>query len=133
MYAESLGSQLGVYRDPYSRYGQLVSERFRAVRLVVDTGMHALGWSREQAVAYFKEHAPEESLAEIDRYISWPGQALSYKLGQLEIMRLRHEAESTLGAAFDVRDFHDAVLRDGVLPLEILHEQVERYIYSVNH
>ena len=110
-----------------------MSERFRAVRLVVDTGMHALGWSREQAVAYFKEHAPEESLAEIDRYISWPGQALSYKLGQLEIMRLRHEAESTLGAAFDVRDFHDAVLRDGVLPLEILHEQVERYIYSVNH
>ena len=133
LYAESLGSQLGVYRDPYSRYGKLVSERFRAVRLVVDTGMHALGWSREQAVAYFKEHAPEESLAEIDRYISWPGQALSYKLGQLEIMRLRHEAESTLGAAFDVRDFHDAVLRDGVLPLEILHEQVERYIYSVNH
>lgn len=130
LYAESLGSQLGVYRDPYSRYGQLVSERFRAVRLVVDTGMHALGWSREQAVAYFKEHAPEESLAEIDRYISWPGQALAYKLGQLEIMRLRHEAESTLGAAFDVRDFHDAVLRDGVLPLEILHEQVERYIHS---
>ena len=130
LYAESLGSDLGLYRDPYSRYGQLSSERFRAVRLVVDTGLHAFGWTRDKALEYFKEHAPEASVAEIDRYISWPAQALAYKLGQLEIRGLRTEAESTLGARFDVRDFHDAVLRDGVLPLELLHEQVERYIHG---
>ncbi|HXQ63781.1 MAG TPA: DUF885 domain-containing protein [Steroidobacteraceae bacterium] len=128
LYAESLGAQLGVYRDPYSRFGQLSSERLRAVRLVVDTGMHELGWSRDQALEYFRTHAPESSLAEIDRYISWPGQALAYKLGQLEILRLRREAEQRLGPKFDVRDFHDVVLRDGVLPLELLREQVEKYI-----
>ena len=127
LYAESLGGQLGLYKDPYSRFGGLASERFRAVRLVVDTGMHQMGWTREQAVAYFKEHAPTESLAEVDRYISWPGQALSYKMGQLEIMKLRKEAEQKLGAKFDIRDFHDVVLRDGVLPLELLEEQGERY------
>jgi len=132
LYAESLGSQLGVYRDPYSRFGQLSSERFRAVRLVVDTGIHAQGWSRDQAIDYFRAHAPEETVAEIDRYISWPGQALAYKLGQLEILRLRHEAEQRLGPKFDVRDFHDVVLRDGVLPLELLREQVERYIQGVH-
>jgi len=130
LYAESLGAELGVYRDPYSRYGQLSSERFRAVRLVVDTGIHAFGWTRDQALDYFKQHAPEETAAEIDRYISWPAQALAYKLGQLEIRGLRTEAEATLGARFDVREFHDAVLRDGVLPLELLHEQVERYIHG---
>ena len=128
LYAESLGRDLGIYKDPYSRYGQLASERFRAVRLVVDTGMHALGWSRERALEYFKLHAPEASVAEIDRYISWPGQALSYKLGQLEIRRLRDQAEAALGPRFDVREFHDVVLRGGVLPLELLHEQVEQYI-----
>jgi uncharacterized protein (DUF885 family) len=128
LYAESLGADLGVYKDPYSRYGQLASERFRAVRLVVDTGIHAFGWSRDKALAYFKEHAPEETSAEIDRYISWPGQALAYKLGQLEIRSLRSEAEAKLGAHFDIRDFHDAVLRGGVLPLDLLHEQVEQYI-----
>jgi uncharacterized protein (DUF885 family) len=128
LYAESLGGELGIYRDPFSRYGQLSSERFRAVRLVVDTGMHAFGWSREKALEFFKEHAPEEAVAEIDRYISWPGQALAYKLGQLEIRSLRAEAEQQLGARFDIRDFHDAVLRDGVLPLDLLREQVQRYI-----
>jgi uncharacterized protein (DUF885 family) len=128
LYAESLGRDLGLYTDPYSRYGQLDSERFRAVRLVVDTGIHAFGWTREQALAYFHAHAPAETDAEVDRYISWPGQALAYKLGQLEIRSLRSEAEAMLGAKFDVREFHDAVLRDGVLPLELLHEQVERYI-----
>ncbi len=128
LYAESLGGELGVYRDPYSRYGQLASERFRAVRLVVDTGMHAFGWSRDKALGFFREHAPEETAAEIDRYISWPGQALAYKLGQLEIRALRAEAEQQLGGRFDVRDFHDAVLRDGVLPLDLLREQVHRYI-----
>lgn len=132
LYAESLGADLGVYRDPYSRYGQLSSERFRAVRLVVDTGIHAFGWSREKALAYFHEHAPEESVAEIDRYISWPAQALAYKLGQLEIRSLRTEAEQRLGSRFDVREFHDAVLRDGVLPLDLLREQVESYVGSVH-
>ena len=128
LYAESLGGQLGVYRDAYSRFGRLVSERFRAVRLVVDTGIHEMGWTREQAVEYFKAHAAQESLAEVDRYISWPGQALSYKMGQLEISKLRKEAEQKLGAKFDIRDFHDVILRDGVLPLELLDEQGEKYI-----
>jgi len=127
LYAESLGGQLGLYRDPYGRFGQLASERFRAVRLVVDTGIHQMGWTREQAVAYFKEHAPQESLAEVDRYISWPGQALAYKMGQLEILKLRKDAEQKLGAKFDIREFHDVVLRDGVLPLELLDEQGEKY------
>jgi uncharacterized protein (DUF885 family) len=130
LYAESLGAQLGVYRDPYSRFGQLASERFRAVRLVVDTGIHALGWTREQAQDYFRAHAPTESLSEVDRYISWPAQALSYKLGQLKITELRRKAEQQLGTKFDVRDFHEAVLRDGSLPLELLDQQVEKYISS---
>jgi uncharacterized protein (DUF885 family) len=128
LYAESLGGQLGVYKDAYSRYGRLASERFRAVRLVVDTGIHELGWTRDQALEYFKAHAPEESVAEVDRYISWPGQALSYKMGQLKILELRTEAEKRLGAKFDAREFHDVILRDGVLPLEMLGEQGERYI-----
>jgi uncharacterized protein (DUF885 family) len=128
LYAESLGSQLGLYRDPYSHYGELASERFRAVRLVVDTGIHTMGWTREQAVDYFGAHAPEIPVAEIDRYISWPGQALAYKTGQLKIFELRKEAEQKLGPKFDIRDFHDAVLRDGRLPLELLQEQVEKYI-----
>jgi uncharacterized protein (DUF885 family) len=127
LYAESLGGQLGLYRDPYSHFGQLASEQFRAVRLVVDTGIHEMGWTREQAIEYFKLHAPQESLAEVDRYISWPAQALAYKMGQLEIMKLRNEAEQKLGSKFDIRDFHDVVLRDGVLPLELLDEQGERY------
>jgi uncharacterized protein (DUF885 family) len=124
LYAESLGSELGVYRDPYTRFGRLASERFRAVRLVVDTGLHALGWSREQAVAYFAQHAPEESTAEIDRYISWPAQALAYKLGELKIQELRRAAEKALGPKFDIRAFHDAVLRNGALPLDLLDAQV---------
>jgi uncharacterized protein (DUF885 family) len=130
LYAESLGSQLGVYRDPYSRFGQLASERFRAARLVIDTGIHAMGWTREQAQDYLRTHAPTQSLSEVDRYISWPGQALSYKMGQLKIMELRKAAEQRLGAKFDVRDFHDAVLRNGALPLELLDQQVGRYISS---
>jgi prolyl oligopeptidase len=131
LYAESLGSQLGMYRDPYSRFGQLASERFRAVRLVVDTGIHYYGWTREQAVDYFKTHAPEESLAEVDRYISWPAQALSYKMGQLQILELRRKAEQELGPKFDVREFHDVVLRDGTLPLDLLKEVVNEYIAKV--
>jgi uncharacterized protein (DUF885 family) len=128
LYAESLGSQLGVYRDPYNHFGQLASERFRAARLVIDTGIHAMGWTREQAQDYFRAHAPTQALSEVDRYISWPGQALSYKLGQLKIVELRKNAERQLGPKFDVRDFHDVVLRDGSLPLELLQGQVDKYI-----
>lgn len=132
LYTESLGGQLGVYRDAYSRFGQLASERFRAVRLVVDTGIHEMRWTREQAVDYFRAHAPQEPVAEVDRYISWPGQALSYKMGQLKILELRKEAEQKLGAKFDIHDFHDVILRDGVLPLEMLGEQGEKYISTSN-
>ena len=128
LYAESLGAQLGLYRDAYSRYGQLNSERFRAVRLVVDTGIHDSGWTREQAVEYFRVHAPEQSLAEIDRYISAPAQALSYKMGQLTIRELRDKAEHELGSKFDIREFHDAVLREGPVPLELLRTVIGEYI-----
>lgn len=127
LYAESLGGQLGLYKAPDERFGRLASERFRAVRLVVDTGIHAMGWTREQAIAYFKEHAPEVSLAEVDRYIAWPGQALSYKMGQLKILELRREAEKSLGAKFDIREFHDVILRNGALPLELLQVEGEKY------
>ena len=130
LYCESLGDKLGLYKEPYDRFGRLASERFRAVRLVVDTGLHSQGWTREQAIAFFKEHASQVSLAEVDRYISWPGQALSYKMGQLEIMKLRKEAEQKLGSKFDIREFHDVILRDGALPLELLEEQGQKYINS---
>jgi uncharacterized protein (DUF885 family) len=129
LYAESLGLQVGVLTDPASHFGQLASERFRAVRLVVDTGLHAMGWSREQAIDYFKKNAPDQSLAEVDRYIAWPSQALSYKMGQLKIRELRDNAEKKLGARFDIREFHDMVLRDGVLPLELLQQQVEEALH----
>lgn len=125
LYAESLGFELGVYRDPSNKFGQLASERFRAVRLVVDTGLHSMNWSRQQAIDYFKAHAPDQSLAEVDRYISWPGQALSYKMGQLRIVQLRKKAQQKLGSGFDIREFHDHILRNGVLPLDLLQQQVE--------
>ena len=128
LYAESLGSELGMYKDPYNKFGELASERFRAARLVIDTGIHAMGWTREQAQDYLKAHAPTENLAEIDRYISWPAQALAYKTGQLEIIKLRRQAESQLGPKFDVRDFHDAVLRNGALPMELLDVEVGKYL-----
>ncbi len=128
LYAESLGSHLGLYKEPYNRFGQLASERFRAARLVIDTGIHSMGWTREQAQQYLKAHAPTQAQAEVDRYISWPAQALSYKMGQLKIVELRKKAEGQLGPKFDVRNFHDAVLRDGSLPLELLDQQVGKYI-----
>jgi prolyl oligopeptidase len=126
LYVESLGSQLGVFKDPYSRFGQLASERFRAARLVIDTGIHSMGWTREQAQEYLKSHAPTQAQSEVDRYISWPAQALSYKMGQLKIVELRRKAEEKLGPKFDVRDFHDAVLRNGSLPLELLDAEVQK-------
>ena len=130
LYAESLGPELGVYREPTTRFGQLASEQFRAVRLVVDTGLHAMGWSRDRAREYFSLHVPAQSLAEVDRYIARPGQALAYKLGELKIKELRRKAEHALGARFDVREFHDVVLRNGTLPLDLLEEQVNTYIAS---
>ena len=122
LYAETLGEELGVYDDAPSRFGALESERFRARRLVVDTGLHAMGWTRQQAIDFLGD------ASEVDRYIAWPGQALAYKMGQLKIMELKAEACRAHGAAFDVRDFHDAILRNGPLPLELLAEQVGEYI-----
>ena len=122
LYAESLGVEMGVYPDAVSRFGKLESERFRARRLVVDTGLHAFEWTRERAVEYLGDSA------EIDRYISWPGQALAYRLGELKIKELRERAEKELGDDFDIRVFHDVVLRNGALPLQLLEEQVATYI-----
>lgn len=131
LYAESLGSDLGtVYQEPATRFGRLTTEQFRAVRLVVDTGIHAMGWSRDRAREFFREHVPGQSIAEVDRYIAWPGQALAYKVGELKIRELRARAEKELGARFDIREFHDVVLRNGRLPLDMLEDQVERYIRS---
>ena len=128
LYAESLGEEVGICADPYSRFGRLASENFRAVRLVVDTGLHAMGWSRERAQQYFREHAPANSLAEIDRYIAMPGQALAYKIGQLKIRQLRTMAEQRLGPKFDIREFHDLVLRNGTVPLDLLSEYVTKQL-----
>ena len=122
LYAETLGEELGVYDDAPSRFGALESERFRARRLVVDTGLHAMGWTRQRAIDFLGD------ASEVDRYIAWPGQALAYKMGQLKIMELKAEACRAHGTAFDVRDFHDAILRNGPLPLELLAEQVGEYI-----
>ncbi len=122
LYAETLGGELGVYDDPPSRFGALESERFRARRLVVDTGLHSMGWTREQAIDYLGDES------EVDRYIAWPGQALAYKMGQLKIIELKAAAQDAYGASFDVRDFHEAVLQNGPLPLDMLEEQVGEYI-----
>jgi uncharacterized protein (DUF885 family) len=129
LYAESLGPELGtVYREPSTKFGQLASEQFRAVRLVVDTGIHAFGWSRERAREYFSQHVPSQSLAEVDRYIARPGQALAYKLGELKIRELRAKAQQQLGARFDIRRFHDVVLRNGRIPLDVLDIEVNNYL-----
>jgi uncharacterized protein (DUF885 family) len=131
LYAEQLGKEVGFYQDPVSDYGRLSSELFRAVRLVVDTGLHAQGWSRDQVVAFFRQTGAidEPSIqAETDRYIAWPAQALSYKLGQLKFRELRVRAQKELGAKFDIRSFHDEMLSGGVLPLDLLDSRTNSWI-----
>lgn len=131
LYAERLGLEAGFYEDPYSNFGRLSYEMWRALRLVVDTGMHAMGWSRQEAIDYMLENSAlteTNVINEVDRYISWPGQALAYKMGELKIRELRDRAEATLGSEFDVRTFHDVILENGSLPLSLLEEQVNDYI-----
>lgn len=131
LYSESLGHDLGLYADPYSRFGALTYDMWRAVRLVIDTGLHAMGWSRQQAIDYFAANSSKplhDITVEVDRYISWPGQALAYKVGQLKIRELREYATRELGDAFDVRTFHDEVLGAGAVPLGILDTRIREWV-----
>lgn len=131
LYSESLGLELGLYRTPENQFGRLIDEIWRATRLVVDTGIHALGWTREEAIAYMKEKtgiSEREVTTEVDRYIVWPGQALAYKIGEMSIKKWRREALQVLGASFDVREFHDMLLEDGALPLDICEKRVRDWI-----
>ena len=133
LYSERLAHEMGCYQDPYSEYGRLENEMWRDIRLVIDTGVHAKHWSRDHMVEYFHKYTAMDEpniQTEVDRYIAWPGQALAYKLGQLEILKLREEARQKLGAKFDIRNFHDEVLGNGALPLNVLEEQVENWIAS---
>jgi uncharacterized protein (DUF885 family) len=131
LYAESLGERMGFYTSPYSKFGRLTYEIWRAIRLVVDTGMHARGWSREQAIEFFKQNAPKDEhdvVVEVDRYIVWPGQALAYKIGELKLQELRDLAQRRLGPAFDIRAFHDQVLLRGALPLDVLEQRLGEWL-----
>lgn len=131
LYSESLGSEMGFYKDPYSKFGQLTYEMWRAIRLVLDTGIHAMGWTRQQAIDYFRDNsakAEHDITVEVDRYIAWPGQALAYKLGELKIKELRGLAERELGANFDIRAFHDEVLGHGAVPLDVLESNIRAWI-----
>jgi uncharacterized protein (DUF885 family) len=131
LYAESLGEEMGFYKDPYSKFGQLTYEMWRAIRLVVDTGMHSLGWTRQQAIDFFKANAGKaehDIIVEVDRYIVWPGQALGYKIGELKIKELRAWAQKELGDKFDVRAFHDQVLGNGAVPLDLLENNIREWV-----
>ena len=131
LYSEYLGLEAGFYQSPYSNFGRLTYEMWRACRLVVDTGMHAKGWSRERAMSFLADNTAlslHNVKTEIDRYISWPGQALSYKMGELTIKRLRKMAEQELAESFDLRDFHDQVLKNGSMPLSMLEVLINEYI-----
>ena len=128
LYSERLGKEVGFYQDPYSDYGRLQDEMLRAIRLVVDTGLHYKKWTRDQVVQFFHDHSAIDEVeiqTETDRYIVWPGQALAYKIGQLKILELRERAQKELGAKFDIRAFHDEVLGAGALPLQVLEERIE--------
>jgi uncharacterized protein (DUF885 family) len=131
LYAESLGGRMGFYQDAYSKFGQLTYEMWRAVRLVVDTGIHSMGWSRQQAIDFFLENTAktlQDITVEVDRYIVWPGQALGYKMGELKLQELRAAAEAQLGAAFDIRAFHDEVLASGAVPLDVVEARVKAWV-----
>jgi len=131
LYSESLGEEMGFYSDPYAKFGQLTYEMWRAIRLVVDTGLHAMGWSRDQAIDFFREYAAktdQDIIVEVDRYIVWPGQALGYKMGELKIRELRIKAERRLGSRFNVRKFHDVILGYGAVPLDLLEVQVNSWV-----
>ncbi|MEE9187679.1 MAG: DUF885 domain-containing protein, partial [Bacteroidota bacterium] len=131
LYAESLGEEMGFYQDPYSKFGQLTYEMWRAIRLVVDTGIHAFGWSRQQAMDYFKKNSSKSEhdiIVEVDRYIVWPGQALAYKIGELKIKELREYAGNELGDQFDVREFHDVILENGAVPLDVLEAHINAWV-----
>ncbi len=132
LYAEELGKEIGLYKDPVSDYGRLNSELFRAVRLVVDTGIHDQGWTRDRVIAYMRDNDVNDVLAqtETDRYIAWPGQALAYKMGQLKIRELRDRAKAALGGRFDLKAFHDEILDGGALPLDMLQERVDGWIQA---
>jgi uncharacterized protein (DUF885 family) len=131
LYSERIGIEMGLYDTPEKQFGRLSYEMWRASRLVVDTGIHAKGWTKEQAVAFMTEHTALSAAnidAEVNRYISWPGQALGYKLGELKIRELRARAEKALGERFDIKGFHDAVLGQGALPLDVLERQIDDWI-----
>ena len=131
LYAERLGKEVGFFQDPYSYYGHLQDDMLRAVRLVVDTGLHSKHWTRQQVVDYFHDHSNEDEVSvqsETDRYIAWPGQALGYKIGQLEILELRQYAKDQLGDKFDIRAFHDEVLNGGALPMDVLKERIHDWV-----
>jgi uncharacterized protein (DUF885 family) len=133
LYAERLGKDIGFYKDPYSDYGRLQGDIWRAIRLVVDTGVHSKHWTREQMIQYFHDHSAinETSVqAETDRYVAWPSQALAYKVGQLKILELRERAKQALGSKFDIRGFHDQVLDSGALPLDVLEARIDTWIAS---
>src|SRR5215469_15157217 len=133
LYAERLGKDVGFYQDPYSDYGRLENDIWRAIRLVIDTGVHSQHWTRQQMVDFFHEHSniDEPSIqAEVDRYIAWPSQALAYKVGQLKILELRDRAKAALGPKFDIRAFHDQVLDAGALPLDLLEARINNWIAS---
>jgi uncharacterized protein (DUF885 family) len=130
LYSEELGKEIGLYKDPVSDYGRLNSEMLRAVRLVVDTGIHNKNWSREKVIDFMHANDVNDALAqtEADRYIAWPGQALAYKMGQLTIRKLRDEAKAQLGSKFDIKAFHDEVLNGGSMPLDLLQERIKQWI-----